>query len=172
MDHFFQELGKNKTMGNKNSGRPKYGTTPPKDEIVKLYFDEILTQAEIGQKYNVSQKVVFRWFKNLGIKCRAPVKRNQRGENNNSWKGNKVTYAAYHYRVRSVRGKADKCEECGRCDKGITYDWANQNGNYEDVNDYKMMCRSCHFKKDGHRHNLPNRTRSKNENKEKIIDGK
>ncbi len=160
-------------MGNANSGRRPYKTgVPTKTELEELYHSQFKTQSEIGKVYGVSQKVVFGWFKDLGIETRIPYKRNQKGEDNSSWKGSEATYAAYHYRVQSARGKADHCESCGRSDDGIAYDWANQTGNYEDVNDYKQMCRSCHFKKDGHRHNLPNRAREKNINKRKLIDGK
>ena len=28
------------------------------------------------------------------------------------------------------------------------YDWANLTGHYDDPNDYKRMCRSCHWKYD------------------------
>jgi hypothetical protein len=139
------------------SGRKPYGTTPPREDIVIMYFNENMSQVEIAEKYGTTQKVVWRWFKTLGLNARVAAKRDQKGENNSSWKGSKATYAAYHYRVRSVKGKADRCDECGRNDGGITYDWANQTGKYEDVNDYKMMCRSCHFKKDGHKNNFPKR---------------
>lgn len=67
---------------------------------------------------------------------------------------------------------ANKCEKCGTNEPNKTYDWANLTGNYDDVNDYKMMCRSCHFKMDGHRNNLPNRIDTKNTNKRKLINGK
>jgi hypothetical protein len=152
----------------------KYTKTPsPKKTILEThYFIGMKTQAEIGVMYNVSQKVVFRWFRDLGIQSRIPIKRNQFGENNSSWKGNKAKYATLHKRVQVQRGIADHCEECGRSDDGISYDWANQTENYADVNDYKMMCRSCHFKKDNHRNNLPNRIAPKNINKKKLLDGK
>lgn len=144
---------------------------PPKEELEKLYHQGFKTQSGIAAIYNTTQRVVFRWFKDLGIQSRIAYKRNQRGENNASWKGNDATYAAYHYRVQSQRGRACKCEECGRSAAGIKYDWANMTGQYDDVNDYKELCRSCHFKKDGHRNNLPNRIAPKNINKRKIIDG-
>ncbi len=145
---------------------------PAKDEIEEMYNGRNMTQIEIAACYGTTQKVVFRWFKDLGIKSRTPAKRNQLKENNSSWKGNNATYAAFHYRVKSERGKADHCEECGRTDNGIKYDWANQTDKFEDINDYKMMCRSCHFKKDGHKNNFPNRREVKMVNKKKIIDGK
>lgn len=166
-----QKAGKMKgilIMANKYNKTPN----PPKSELEALYFNENKTQSEVATIYSVSQKIVFRWFKDLKIKSRIAAKRDQTGATNSSWKGNNATYAAFHYRVQSARGKADHCENCGRNDYGISYDWANQTGKYEDINDYMQMCRSCHFKIDGHRHNLPNRTREKNTNKRKVIDGK
>lgn len=139
-------------MANKYTHIP----VPSKEEIEKLYNENFMTQIEIGKHFGVSQKVVFGWFKKLNIKSRVAYKRNQTGENNSSWKGNNATYTAYHYRVRNARGKADHCEVCGRDDNNISYDWANMTKKYEDVNDYKMMCRSCHFKMDGHKKNFPN----------------
>lgn len=154
-------------------GRNPYKTgVPPKSELENLYHNQFKTQSEIAKHYSVSQKVVFGWFKDLAIESRVAAKRNQTGENNSSWKGSNATYAAFHYRVQAARGKAKRCEECGRNDDKIKYDWANMTGNYHDMNDYKELCRSCHFKHDGHRNNLPNRIREKNINKRKIIDGK
>jgi hypothetical protein len=145
---------------------------PAKDELERLYHQDFKTQSEIAAVYNTTQRVVFRWFRDLGIQSRIPYKRNQHGENNSSWKGSNATYAAYHYRVQSKRGKATKCEECGRSDAGISYDWANMTGRYDDISDYKELCRSCHFKKDGHKNNFPNRREVKLVNKRKLIDGK
>lgn len=41
-----------------------------------------------------------------------------------------------------------KCEECGTADKNKTYDWASISKKYNDPNDYKRLCRSCHWKLD------------------------
>lgn len=130
---------------------------PPKMELVQLYFDRMMTQCEIATHYKTTQKVVFRWFREVGIKSRVAAKRNQYGYNNDSWKGDNASYFAFHCRIRKMKGSANKCEECGRSDDGIVYDWANQTGNYANMDDYKMMCRSCHFKKDELSNNLPNR---------------
>lgn len=154
-------------MGNKYD----YLKIPDKKELNFLYSEKLMTQVEIGILYNTTQKVVFTWFKKLGIESRVACKRNQMRENNSSWKGNKVTYAAYHYRVQSSRGKANRCEMCNN-KNAKRYEWANLTGNYNDVNDYKMMCVSCHHKRDNHKNNLPNRKEPKNINKRKIIDGK
>lgn len=51
-------------------------------------------------------------------------------------------------------GRPKRCEECGTTDSLKTYDWANLNGKYEDLNDYKRMCRSCHWKYDDRINNI------------------
>lgn len=145
---------------------------PEKQDLEYLYNELFMSQKEVGKVYGTTQKVVFSWFKKLGIKYRVAYKRFQNGSYNDNWKGDKATYAALHYRVQSARGKANKCEECNRRDDGISYDWANQTGNYADIWDYKMMCRSCHYKLDGVFKNLPNNSYAKNINIRNVIDGK
>lgn len=120
---------------------------PPKEELEFLYNEKYMTQSEIGLHYNTTQKVVFSWFKKLGIKSRVAFKRNQKGENNSYWKGSEATYAALHYRVEAKRGKPHFCEACGIIG-AKRYEWANLTGNYEDVMDYARMCISCHRKYD------------------------
>lgn len=63
---------------------------------------------------------------------------------NQHWnnKGANAKYSALHLRVQKIRGKAEKCEKCGKVSKWI--EWANLTGKYDDVFDYKQMCRSCH----------------------------
>ena len=53
-------------------------------------------------------------------------------------------YEYGHIKVRLVRGVPKICEFCG----GSACEWANVSGNYEDPNDYKAACRSCHKKFD------------------------
>lgn len=123
-------------------------TIPPLEEIKELYFRKGMSQQEVGDHYGVTQRVIFSWFKKLGIVARVAAKRDQRGEKNHMWKGNEATYAAYHHRIESLKGKPKQCEECGTTDPALTYDWANLTGNYSDSNDYRRMCRSCHWKFD------------------------
>jgi len=130
-------------MANKYTALP----IPSKEILEKLYFDEVKSQKEIGEFFNTTQKVVFSWFKKLGIKSRIPYKRNQLKENNSSWKGDNATYAAFHYRVEKERGKPHYCSVCGTMDKN-RYEWANLTGNYNDINDYARMCIPCHRKYD------------------------
>jgi hypothetical protein len=130
---------------------------PPKEDLDRLYFQEFKTQSEIGRIYKVTQKIVFRWFRDLDIKSRKPFKRFQRGESNSSWKGNDVTYAAFHCRVVSLKGRPNKCEVCGT-ETAKRYDWACI-GDYRKVEDYQRMCRSCHWKHDKIANNFPNQGR-------------
>lgn len=64
------------------------GTSLPLD-IVKAMYEGGSTQKEIGEALGVSQKVVWRFMKNHGIKARVAAKRDQRGEKNSSWNGGK-----------------------------------------------------------------------------------
>ena len=64
------------------------------------------------------------------------------GKNSINWKGDEVGYSAFHLRVQKERGKAGICEKCG---SSKFVDWANQTGKYEDVSDYKQLCRKCHL---------------------------
>ena len=112
---------------------------PKKDELEKLYNDG-LTQRGLAEHYGVTQKIVWRWMRDLKIKVRVPKNLNQDGENNPSWKGDKAGYKALHYRVYKKRGKPKHCEVCGTRDKNKRYQWANLTGKFEDINDYKRMC--------------------------------
>lgn len=70
-------------------------------------------------------------------------------------KGDKVSYFAFHARVRTARGKPQHCEQCKTSDPTKFYDWANLTGKYEDVSDYIRLCRRCHVRKDGTWRNIP-----------------
>lgn len=132
-------------------------TLPSKYLLEDMYHNKNMTQSEIGLYFNTTQKVVFSWFKKLNIKSRIPYKRNQVGENNSSWKGDKATYAAFHYRVEKQRGKPHYCSVCGTMDKK-RYEWANLTGKYEDILDYARMCIPCHRQYDSKRRELTNKT--------------
>ena len=127
---------------------------PKKGELEKLY-NSGLTQEEVATHYNVTQKIVWRWMRDLKVKSRIPKNNNQCGENNASWKGNKAGYSALHYRVCKTRGNPQKCEECGTTKK-TRYQWANLTGKYDDVMDYKRLCQSCHAKFDNIIKNITN----------------
>lgn len=52
-----------------------------------------MTQEEIGRKYGVSQKVVWKAMSRMGIPTRVAKKRDQYGTKNSSWNGGRVLVA-------------------------------------------------------------------------------
>ena len=60
------------------------------------------------------------------------------------YKGAGANYVALHYRVQRLRGRPQVCSACGTT-SAKRYDWANMTGRYTDPQDYRRMCRSCHF---------------------------
>jgi len=122
---------------------------------VKVYINKVIelyeswkTQTEIAIELGLTQKIIFQRLKDVGYKCRVAKKRNQLGSNNHMWKGDSASYKALHYRIYSAKGNPKKCDVCLTDDKEKSYDWANLSGRYFDINDYKRMCRSCHWKFD------------------------
>lgn len=81
---------------------------------------------------------------------------------------NSTSYGGYHNKVRRTRGTPSFCEVCSTT-TAKKFEWANLTGNYEDVNDYKRMCTSCHSKHDGKIRNI---TGIVKEDDIKKIDGK
>jgi hypothetical protein len=63
------------------------------------------------------------------------------GSNNYGWRGADASYSEKHYRLRRRRGRATACLWGCSASK---YEWANLTGNYDDENDYAMMCTRCH----------------------------
>ena len=127
----------------------KYTKIPVDLDKIKTLYLSGMSQVEIAEEMGITQKVVWNRLKGCGVKCRAAVKRNQTGKNNSSWKGNRAAYAAFHCRLYALKGHPQKCEVCGTTDANKTYDWANLTGQYDNPDDYKRMCRSCHWKHDG-----------------------
>jgi hypothetical protein len=130
------------------SNKYTYSIPFTEQQLTRCYQDEGMTQTEIAERFGTTQKVVWNAMRRFGIPARVPFKRNQRGSNNSSWRGDAATYTAFHNRVTAAKGQPKHCEECGTTDPSKTYDWANLSGNYADINDYKRMCRSCHWKLD------------------------
>lgn len=89
---------------------------------------------------------------------RAAIKRDQAGSNNDSWKGDRASYAAFHLRVMTARGRPSTCFECGTTEG--KFEWANLTGHYEDVNDYTRLCTLCHRRYDAARRRLMGRRTS------------
>jgi hypothetical protein len=133
-------------------------------ETAKKLYEDGMTQCEVAEELETTQKVIWGLFKRNGYKCRRAIKRDQKGEKNSYWKGSDAGYAAFHRRMEAQKGRPKKCEVCGTDDKNKTYDWANLSGRYDDPNDYKRMCRSCHWKYDGKINNIKhmNKRRLKN----------
>jgi hypothetical protein len=141
--------------------------SPDKKELEDLYNIAYMSEPELAIKYGFSIKVIQRWFRELGIQPRKAFKRNQIGSNNDTWKGDNVTYAAFHKRVVALKGRPKECEVCGTTDENKKYDWACIS-NYTKVEDYKRMCRSCHWKHDKIGNNFPNNDRIPNDKSKKI----
>ena len=59
----------------------------------------------------------------------------------------RVTYSGYHRRLHQKRGLPSFCEHC-KTTTATRYEWANISGHFEDVNDYKRLCKSCHSRFD------------------------
>lgn len=128
----------------------QYTYEPPcsRAGLEMLYHEMELTQSEIAEQLNVSQKVIWRAMQYFEIPARKAAARDQKGTANNNWKGDDAGYQAFHIRVEVARGTPSLCEECGTSDPSKSYDWTNISGNYEDVADYRRLCRSCHWKDD------------------------
>ncbi len=117
------------------------------DAAVVMY-ESGASQVEVAEYFCVTQKAIWAAFRRRGVKARLAIKRNQRGDNNDSWKGDAAKYAALHLRVQKLRGTPSRCEICTTT-TAKRFEWANLTGNYADPQDYKRMCRSCHSKHDG-----------------------
>lgn len=121
-------------------------TTAIDGEKLRELYEGGMTKAEVAAALNVTPKVIHNAMKRHGIKVRKAIKRNQRGENNSSWRGSDATYSAMHHRVEVYRGKPSLCEKCG-CTEG-RFEWANLSGDYSNVQDYSRLCVPCHRQHD------------------------
>lgn len=89
----------------------KAKATPlPEDEVRRLY-ESGMTQKEIAAHLGTTQRVVWRFMKNHGIKARKTGKRNPYGENNNFWKGGKVLHSSGYVFIQK-RGHP-RAQNCG-----------------------------------------------------------
>lgn len=72
-----------------------------------------------------------------------------KGKDVHNWTGDYPEYRTLHRWVIGRLGKAWMCESCGKDDKYSRYEWSNIDGNYKrDLNDFIMLCVSCHRKRD------------------------
>lgn len=88
----------------------KRGAKLPVDEVESMYKSG-MTQMEIAKHFGVSQKVVWRFMRNNGIKARVAAKRDQAGEKNSSWKGGVVRDSAGYILVK--RDGHPRAKACG-----------------------------------------------------------
>jgi len=123
-----------------------YSTKLPFQKVSELY-EAGHTQEEIAHELNTTQKVVWKFMKRNGIQARVAAKRDQWQERNHQWKGDRASYAAFHYRLSRLKGEPDYCEVCGTRE-AKRFEWANLTGRLDDVDDYKRMCKSCHARYD------------------------
>jgi hypothetical protein len=139
------------TNGQQNKPRPY-----PEDliESIRKCYLSGATQLEVATQLGIGRKIVEKVMKRHGIPGRKAAKRDQSGDKNHMWKGGEARYQALHLRVGQLRGKPQKCEECGREGSGSLYDWANISGRFDDPSDYKRLCRSCHHRLDHKEYNL------------------
>ena len=138
----------------------RYNYEPPcsENELKQAYEVEGLSQCECAERFSTTQKRIWRAMKRFGIQARKAVKRNQWGDANHNWKGNKAGKQAFHRRLYSRFGKPNKCSVCGTT-KAECYDYANLTGKYEVLEDYAPMCRSCHWKYDDKIQNITGQRR-------------
>ena len=61
-----------------------------KEQLYEQYVTQNMTQREIAEKYGVSQHVIQRAMKNMGIPSRVPKNTDQSGEKGSSWKGGRA----------------------------------------------------------------------------------
>lgn len=134
-------------------GKPKVYPSSMVERVRQLYGAGH-TQSEIAKMLDVSQKVIWNLMRRHNITARVAAKRDQTGDKNDSWKGDKACYQAKHLRVYRARGKPQLCEVCGTSDENKAYDWACVNGNHDDIDGYVRMCRSCHWRHDGTINNI------------------
>lgn len=111
------------------------------------------TQTEIAAELGTTQKVIFNVMRRHGLKARVAAKRDQSGDKNASWKGDRAGKQAFHRRLYALYGKPTCCLVCGTI-SAKAYDYANLSGRFEDPDDYMPLCRSCHSKYDGKVENI------------------
>jgi hypothetical protein len=123
-------------------------------EAVTTLYEAGHTQDEIAKQLDVSQYKVWYFMRAHGLKTRPQIKRDQTGDRNHVWTGDKASYLAAHKRVYRTRGKPRLCEHCGANDERM-YHWANVTGRYTDVSDYVRVCVPCHRAFDAARRVMP-----------------
>jgi hypothetical protein len=113
------------------------------ERAIHLY-ESGMSQTEVANVLGTTQKVVCKRFQAVRYKCRVAAKRDQFGDRNHQWKGDEASKYAFHRRLYSRYGKPNRCSQCGTEDRSKSYDYATLSGQYENIDDYLPMCRSCH----------------------------
>lgn len=133
-------------------GRPQREYPPEVVQQVQAMYAAGHTTKEIGEAIGPgykAQALVERFVDER----RQAAKRDQAGEANHMWKGDKAKYQALHLRVEAARGKPKRCSCCDATDPDARYEWANLSGAYDDINDYARLCVFCHRRLDARRRN-------------------
>ncbi len=60
------------------------------EQLLDCYIKQNMSQAEIATRWGITQHVVWRAMRKMGIPTRKAAKRNQTGAANSSWKGGRV----------------------------------------------------------------------------------
>lgn len=123
-------------------------------------YESGATIRELATKYGVSYRAVWQAMEKRGIERRSKAVRDQTGERNPNWLGDKASYFGMHKRLRKIKGKPSHCENCGITDPHKKYQWANISGNFGDMDDYKRLCISCHAKFDNTVSRLPKKPKA------------
>jgi len=131
--------------------KPRAEYPPELVERVRLVYGTGRTMRETAEIVGVGVHVLQRLMPRNGIDRRSTAKRDQDGPANHAWKGDDAGYKAMHLRVARARGKPSRCEDCGTTDPALRYEWANLTGRYEDVFDYRRLCKGCHNRFDARR---------------------
>lgn len=134
------------------------------ERIRRLYAEDGLTIAEVQAIIGHGVKVQL-VIERYAIPRRRAVKRNQRGERNDMWRGPDASYGAVHLRLLTSRGPASAyvCSDCGAAAAEWAYDYGcpnqredQQNGYLysTDLSRYSPRCRPCHQQQDRERDQL------------------
>lgn len=107
------------------------------------------TCKQCGKTFAKKLKDTYTFFERqryCSIACGKIGKR--KGEENNKWLGDYVTYVGLHAWMRKNYGTPSVCEHC-KCRDRKMYHWANVSGKYlRDRNDWIRLCVPCHKKYD------------------------
>lgn len=119
--------------------------------------EETKRKMSLSKKGKLSNAKSKHW--KLSEERKKQLSKTNKGDKNGRWKGDDANYHSMHTYLGRNFGKANKCKnrenkclnfECNR--KSNKFHWANmKNHNYSHkIEDYMMLCASCHKKFDSH----------------------